>query len=132
MTTQSEQTLEQNLITQLTDMGYERVAVDNEQGMLANLRAQLEKHNEITFSDSEFERVLNHLNKGGVFERAKTLRDKFALLRGDGTHKNIEFINMREWCQNIFQVTSQVSQEGSYKTRYDVTILINGLPLVQI
>lgn len=132
MTTQSEQTLENNLIAQLVDMGYERVRVDDEPSMLANLRAQLEKHNELTLSDSEFDRVLNHLNKGGVFERAKTLRDKFALLRDDGTHKNIEFINMREWCQNIFQVTSQVSQEGSYKTRYDVTILINGLPLVQI
>ena len=132
MTTQSEQTLENNLIAQLADMGYERVAVDNESSMVANLRVQLEAHNETTFSDSEFERILNHLNKGSVFERAKTLRDKMSLPRDDGTNKNIEFINMREWCQNRFQVTQQVQQEGNYQNRYDVTILINGLPLVQI
>ena len=133
MTTQSEQTLENNLIAQLVDMGYERVAVDDEASMVANLRVQLQLHNETTFSDSEFERILNHLNKGGVFERAKTLREKFYLTRDEGVpNNNIEFINMREWCQNRFQVTQQVQQEGSYQNRYDVTILINGLPLVQI
>ena len=132
MTTQSEQTLENNLIAQLVDMGYERVAVSDEASMVANLRVQLQLHNETTFSDSEFDRILNHLNKGGVYERAKTLRDKMSLPRDDGTNKNIEFINMREWCQNRFQVTQQVQQEGDYQNRYDVTILINGLPLVQI
>lgn len=129
---ESEQTLENNLIAQLVDMGYERVRVDDEASMVANLRTQLEVHNEMIFSDSEFERILNHLNKGGVYERAKTLRDKMSLPRDDGTNKNIEFINMREWCQNRFQVTQQVQQEGNYQNRYDVTILINGLPLVQI
>jgi type I restriction enzyme R subunit len=132
MTTQSEQALENNLIDQLVGMGYERVQATDETEMVANLRTQLELHNEVKFSDSEFERVLNHLNKGGVYDRAKSLRDKYALLWDDGTHKNIEFINMTHWCQNRFQITNQVTQEGSYKNRYDVTILINGLPLVQI
>ena len=90
MTTQSEQTLENNLIDQLIGMGYERAQIADESEMVANLHIQLELHNEIKFSDGEFERVLNHLNKGGVYDRARTLRDKFALPRDDGTHKNIE------------------------------------------
>lgn len=132
MTTQSEQALENDLITQLVGMGYERVAVADEAGLVANLRKQLELHNGVTFSDGEFERVLNHLNKGGVFDRAEILRDKMSLQRDDGTRKNIEFINSAKWCQNRFQVTSQITQAGSYENRYDVTVLINGLPLVQI
>lgn len=78
MATQSEQTLENNLIAQLAGMGYERVAVDDEASMVANLRVQLERHNDVKFSDGEFERVLNHLAKGGVHERAKTLREKMS------------------------------------------------------
>lgn len=132
MTTQSEQTLENNLISQLVGMGYERTNIADEPAMIANLKTQLELHNDTQISTSEFDRILNHLNKGGVFDRAQTLRGKFALPRDDGTHKNIEFLNTKKWCQNRFQVTNQVTQEGSYKNRYDVTILINGLPLVQI
>ncbi len=132
MTTQSEQALEENLITQLLGMGYERAQVADEIDLIANLQTQLESHNKTTFSGQEFERILKHLNKGTVYDRAKTLREKMSLLRDDGTHKNIEFINMTKWCQNTFQVTNQVTQEGAYKNRYDVTILINGLPLVQI
>lgn len=132
MTTQSEQALENNLIGQLVKQGYEKVDVTDEPSMVANLRTQLELHNDTKFSDAEFERILNHLNKGGVFDRAQTLREKFSLVRDDNTRKNIEFLNMKQWCQNRFQVTNQVTHEGSYKNRYDVTILINGLPLVQI
>jgi len=132
MTIQPEQTLENSLITQLVDQGYERVTISDENQMIANLRVLLEQHNETKLSDGEFDRILNHLNKGSVYDRAQTLRDKFALPRDDGTHKNIEFLNTTKWCQNRFQVTNQITQEGSYKNRYDVTILINGLPLVQI
>lgn len=132
MTTQSEQALENNLIVQLVEMRYERVSLPDETAMVANLKVQLEKHNNVTLSDSEFERVLNHLNKSGVFDRAQTLREKMSLVRDDNTHKNIEFLNTTKWCQNRFQVTNQVTQIGEYENRYDVTILINGLPLVQI
>lgn len=132
MTTQSEQNLENILLTQLAGMGYERVTIPDEAAMVANLKTQLELHNDITLSDSEFTRILNHLNKGGVYDRAQTLREKMSLVRDDGTRKNIEFINSKSWCQNQFQVTNQVTQQGSYQNRYDVTILINGLPLVQI
>jgi type I restriction enzyme R subunit len=132
MTTQSEQTLENNLIAQLVDMGYERIDLPDEPAMVANLKIQLELHNETTFSESEFERILNHLNKGGVYDRAQALREKMSLTRDDGTHNNIEFLNMSKWCQNRFQVANQITAQGSYKNRYDVTILLNGLPLVQI
>lgn len=132
MSTQSEQTLENNLVKQLVENKYQQVTLRNEADLLANLKTQLEKHNNLKLTDKEFDRVLNHLNKGNVFDRAKILRDKMSLLRDDGTHKNIEFLNTKEWCQNEFQVARQVEMEGSYKNRYDVTLLINGLPLAQI
>lgn len=132
MTTQSEQTLENNLIAQLQDMKYKQVTVADEPALLTNLKIQLEKHNKIELSDNEFAKILNHLNKGNVFDRANILRDCMHLVRDNNTSFYIEFLNTKQWCQNIFQVTNQVTMEGSYKNRYDVTILINGLPLVQI
>ena len=60
------------------------------------------------------------------------MRDKFALRRDDGSSHLVEFLQMNKWCQNQFQVANQISNEGDYLNRYDVTILINGLPLVQI
>lgn len=132
MTHQSEQTLENNLLSQLRALKYERVEVADESALLVNLKKQLEKHNKAIFSDSEFASILNHLNKGSVFERAETLRDKYHLTRDSGDSFYVEFFNSKSWCKNEFQVTNQTTVEGSYKNRYDVTILINGLPLVQI
>lgn len=132
MNTQSEYILEEKLVKQLATLGYEQVPIHSEEELVANLKAQLEKHNNVSLTDVEFKKVLNHLNKGTVFDRAKTLRDKFRVDKEDGTSVWIEFINKEEWCQNEYQVTHQVTQEGSYKNRYDVTLLINGLPLVQI
>ena len=132
MSTQSEAILEENLLTQLVGLGYEKVTINDDKALELNLKAQLEKRNQTTFSAMEFKRILNHLAKGSVFEKAKTLRDKFDLQRDDGTVKYVEFLDSDRWCQNLFQVTNQVSVEGMYKTRYDVTLLINGFPLVQI
>lgn len=132
MAIQSEQALEYSLLKQLERMKYAHVQVADEPALLTNLKAQLEKHNKITLSDREFSKILNHLNHGNVFDRAKTLRDKMHLVRDDGRSAYIEFINQKDWCQNQFQVANQTSMHGSYKNRYDVTILINGLPLVQI
>ena len=132
MSKQSEAILEDNLVKQLITLEYEKVTIKDDMALEANLKTQLEKHNDFTMSESEFKRVLNHLNKGGVFERAKILRDKFVLPLDDGTTKYIEFLDSEHWCQNLFQVTQQVTVEGVYKNRYDVTLLINGLPLVQI
>lgn len=135
--TQSEAELETNLVKRLTGLGYEKVPITDSDALLANLRAQLSKHNSdvlerIPLTDAEFHKVMNHLDKGNVFDRAKTLRDRFALTRDDGSTAYIQFINMDEWCRNEYQVTHQITQEGTYKNRYDVTLLINGLPLVQI
>lgn len=132
MTTQSEQTLENDLIEQLQGMEYERVVIGDEAALVANLRGQLEKHNDIVLSDKEYDRVINYLGKVNVYEASKILRDKMRLIRDDGTNAFIEFLNQKDWCRNQFQVTNQTTIEGSYKNRYDVTILINGLPLVQI
>ena len=132
MTKQSEAILEANLIKQLMAQGYESVVVPDEDTLLYNFRIQLQKHNNVTLSDAEFARVLNHLKNGSVFEKAKILRDKFALLKDDGETCYIEFIDGDCWSNNLFQVTNQVTIEGKYKNRYDVTILVNGLPLVQI
>ena len=132
MAKQPEQILEEQLIEQLQKLNYIYVVIKDEAALLSNLKKQLEKHNNITFSDKEFERVLNILSKGSVFEKAKTLREKQHILRDNGDNLYFEFIQSEHWCQNQFQVTNQVTMEGSYKNRYDVTILINGLPLVQI
>ena len=132
MNTQSEAILEENLLKQLSLQEYERVTINDDTELEANLKSQLEKHNKTTITDTEFKRVLNHLKKGSIFEKAKILRDKFVLPCDDGTTKYIEFLDSEHWCQNLFQVTSQVTVEGKYKNRYDVTILINGFPLVQI
>ena len=132
MSRQSEAVLEDNLVKQLVDLGYEPVTIKDEEALKSNLKSQLEKHNKVSLSDTEFERILNHLNKGNVFEKAKILRDKYALQKDDGETLYIEFLDSEHWCQNLFQVTQQVTIDGMYKNRYDVTILINGLPLVQI
>lgn len=133
MSKQSEQILEEKLVAQLQKLGYQYVILSDEKTLLVNLKKQLEKHNHILFSDSEFEKVLNILNKGSVFEKAKTLREKkHHILRDNGENLYFEFLNSEHWCQNQYQVTNQVAMEGSYLNRYDVTLLINGLPLVQI
>ncbi len=132
MTKQPEQILENNLIEQLQKLGYKKVLIHDEAELLANFKHQLEIHNKIALSDNDFTQILNFINKGSIFERSKILRDRVPYTNSKGEHKTIEIINQIKWCQNQFQVTHQVTMEGTYKNRYDVTILINGLPLVQI
>ncbi len=132
MSIQPEQVLENNLIMQLQMLGYKYISIINEQDLLNNLKLQIEKHNNIVFSKEEFDKVLNILSKGSVFEKAKTLREKQHIIRDNGNSLYFNFIEIENWCQNQYQVTNQVSMEGKYKNRYDVTILINGLPLCQI
>lgn len=133
MTSQSELILEQNLVNQLAANGYDIVTIKDENDLLVNLKKQLEKHNKKVFSDNDFKQILNHLTKSNnVFEKALLLRDKFAFKNDDNELVYVEFLNMDFWCQNEYQVTNQITVEGTYKNRYDVTILINGLPLVQI
>ncbi len=132
MTSQPEQILENNLVAQLVKLGYKKVEIKDETDLLANLKVQLEIHNKISLTDSSFQQILNYINKGNIYERAQILRDRVPYTDEQGEAKTIELINQIHWCQNQFQVTQQVSMEGKYKNRYDVTILINGLPLAQI
>ncbi|MCF2491129.1 type I restriction endonuclease subunit R [Dyadobacter sp. CY347] len=132
MSKQPEQVLEEQLVNQLQSMGYDLVEIRGESQLLANLKIQLEKHNKIQLSNDEFGKILNLLSKGSVFEKAKTLREKQHIVRDNGDSLYFEFLNTDHWCQNLFQVTQQMTMEGKYKNRYDVTLLINGLPLVQI
>ncbi|MCX6227567.1 MAG: type I restriction endonuclease subunit R [Bacteroidia bacterium] len=130
---QSEYALEAALIAQLVAMEYTNVVIDDEAAMLANLKRQLEIHNkDIKLTPSEFERVLIHLNTASTFDRAKILRDRFALKRDSEETIYLTFLNSDDWCMNEFQVTNQITMQGKRKNRYDVTLLINGLPLVQI
>ena len=79
MTTQPEQVLESNLISQLVGLGHQSVTIKTAKDLVKNLKNQLEKHNKIAFTASEFDRVLIHLSKGTIFDKAKTLRDKYVL-----------------------------------------------------
>lgn len=128
----SEKKLEENLLKQLSDQGYEIVDVKDEDSLLENFRKQLEKFNNIKFSNEEFTKILTHLAGGSIFEKSKKLRDKFELPKENGKIEYIKFIDKENVENNIFQVTNQITIKGLYENRYDVTILVNGLPLVQI
>jgi type I restriction enzyme R subunit len=129
---QSEAKLESNLVKQLVSLGYEPVQIYDSEGLLSNLQAQLEAFNKTTFTAKEFDTILNHLAKGNVFEKAKTLRDRFHLAKDDSTSFYVRFFDNEVWSNNRYQVSSQIKQQGAYANRYDVTLLVNGLPLVQI
>ena len=140
MPVQSEAALENGLIDTLQKMNYEYVHIEEEKNLSVNFKKQLEKHNKkkleelgrTEFTDSEFEKILIYLEGGTRFEKAKKLRDLFPLELESGERLWVEFLNRTHWCQNEFQVSNQITVEGRKKCRYDVTILINGLPLVQI
>ncbi len=140
MTTQSEAALENGLIKTLQNMSYEYVVIKEESNLIENFKLQLEKHNQkelskynrTQFTDKEFEKILIHLEGGTRFDKAKKLRDLYPLDTEDGERIWVEFLNRSQWCKNEFQVANQITIEGRKKCRYDVTILINGLPLVQI
>lgn len=130
-TIQSEAILEKQLIEQLVAEGYSRAIIPDEDALIANFRIQFQKHNKVTLTDEEFKRLLIFLDGGNIFDKAKRLRDKYELKRDDGVHF-LEFFNKKDWCLNTFQVANQITLKGKYTNRYDVTLLINGLPLVQI
>ena len=140
MSTQSEAALEAGLIATLRQMDYDYVQIVEEDNLYANFKRQLEIHNRkrleehgrTGFAAEEFEKILIYLEGGTRFEKAKKLRDLYPLDTADGQRIWVEFLNRQQWCQNEFQISNQITVEGRKKCRYDVTILINGLPLVQI
>ena len=135
---ESEKQLEENLLRHLVADGYEKVFIPDIEALKSNFRKQITKHNirelnGVELSDQEFERLLNQIEGKNVFNSAKNLRQKQVIKRDDGSDLYIELFNSKDWCKNEFQVTHQINNnKGKYVNRYDVTILINGLPLVQI
>lgn len=141
MATQSEIDMEKALVNQLEGLGYERLEITNEGQLVANLKTQLELHNKSELAknnvtgltDDEFNQVLTKLNRGDIFDRSKQLRKRLDVERADGTVLYLELFDVRNWCQNRFQVCRQITNKSADNhSRYDVTLLINGLPLVQI
>lgn len=136
MAYQSEAQLEQQLIEQLRSQNYEIVTIADYDSLVANFKEQFEVFNAEKLdgkplSDKEWERVLNYVNGKSIYESAKILRDKFVLERDDGTKPYLQFLD-EDHTKNRYQVTHQTTVVGKYTNRYDVTLLINGLPLVQI
>lgn len=134
---ESEARLEDRMIDQLVKQGYSKVVINDVKELEQNFREQVNIHNKIelkgkNLSDKEFERLMVKISGKGVFQSAKELRQKQDIQRDDGSIVYIELFNTKDWCKNIFQVTHQTTVEGKYTNRYDVTILINGLPLVQV
>ncbi|MBL8283462.1 MAG: type I restriction endonuclease subunit R [Acinetobacter johnsonii] len=136
MTVQSEYQLESELIAQLQGLGYATVTIKDERQLLSNLKTQIERVNGLApLSETEWKQVISFLNTGTVFERAKNLRDLFPVKFDDGTSKHIFFLS-DDPSKNIYQVTNQITIDhrdyNGRTSRFDVTLLVNGLPLVQI
>ena len=102
MTKQSEALLENNLINQLIGLGYTNVVIPDGETLVINLKNQLEAFNKTSFSNKEFETILNHLAKGNVFEKAKTLRGRFQFTNDVGEATYIRFFNSEDWSKNLF------------------------------
>lgn len=135
MAYQSEAELELQFIDQLNKQGYSTVSVPDYDALVENFKVQFEAFNadklDKPLTDKEWERILNLMLGKSVFQSAKILRDKFVLEREDGTKVYLSFFDS-EHTKNIFQVTHQTTVVGKYVNRYDVTILVNGLPLIQV
>ena len=135
---QSEAALEREFIRLLTEQGYEYLTIHNEKALIANLRQQLEALNSYVFSDSEWEQFfadcIASTNEGIVEKTRKIQTDHVQLLhRDNGTTKNIYLLDKKNIHNNRLQVINQYEEsEGAHDTRYDVTILVNGLPLVHV
>ncbi|MBV1816915.1 type I restriction endonuclease subunit R [Clostridium cochlearium] len=135
---QSEAELEREFIRQLTSQGYEYISVHNEASLIANLRKQLELLNDFTFTDSEWDRFFTECianTNEGIVEKTRKIQDDHIqiLKREDGTTKNIYLLDKKNIHNNRLQVINQYEEAGGkHETRYDVTILVNGLPLVHV
>ncbi|HHP8790868.1 type I restriction endonuclease subunit R [Acinetobacter baumannii] len=138
MSTQVELELENNFIQQLEGLGYERVLLRTEKALVDNLKLQIQKLNQIhhAFSEQEWKQVWHYLTKEtSVFGKAQLLRDRFPLKFDDGTVKHLSFLGENA-TDNIYQVSNQIVSDHSAlngkTSRFDVTLLVNGFPLIQV
>lgn len=134
---QSEAQIENAFVKQLCRQGYERLVVSSEEELIVNLRTQLEALNRISFSDKEWARLFKGwiaADNDGIVEKTRRIqRDHvYALHMDDASIRNVSLIDKRNVHNNRVQVMNQYAQQGSYDNRYDVTVLVNGLPLVHV
>ena len=135
---QSEAELEKDFIYQLTQQGYEYINIKSEKDLISNLRTQLEKLNSFTFSDREWKQFYSqNISNGseGIIEKTRKIQDDSVqiLTCDNGSTKNIKLIDKKNINNNFLQVLNQYEEDGGvHETRYDVTILVNGLPLVHV
>lgn len=134
---QSESDLERKMIDNLTSQGYEFIKTRTSEDLYKNLRLQIEKLNDLSFSDDEWKRFLvEYLDSpnDGMVEKTRKIQEDYIydFIFDDGHLKNIKIIDKKNIHNNFLQVTNQVRGEGKNQNRYDVTILVNGLPLVHI
>lgn len=135
---QSEADLETQLLADLvSSLNYERLDIRTPEDLLANAKVQLEKLNKVTFTDEEWQRFLvEYLDcpNEGLIEKTRKIQENpiYDFIFDDGRIKNIMIIDKKNIHNNRMQVVNQVGQKGTHKNRYDVTLLVNGLPLVQV
>ncbi|MEE3712552.1 type I restriction endonuclease subunit R [Campylobacter sp. CLAX-7218-21] len=135
---QSEAALENEFIKMLSEQGYEYLKINDSKALISNLRAQLEILNDYKFSDNEWDRFYKNSianNNDGIVQKTKKIQEDHiqVLKKDDGTSRNIYLIDKKNIHNNILQVINQyVEKGGNYENRYDVSILVNGLPLIHI
>ncbi|WP_086238426.1 type I restriction endonuclease subunit R [Campylobacter devanensis] len=135
---QSEAALENEFIKMLSEQGYEYLKINDSKGLISNLRAQLEILNDYKFSDNEWDRFYKNSianNNDGIVQKTKKIQEDHiqVLKKDDGTSRNIYLIDKKNIHNNILQVINQyVEKGGNYENRYDVSVLVNGLPLIHI
>lgn len=134
---QSEKELEDGMIRDLESQGYERFYGKTSEELYKNLKIQIERLNKVTFTDKEWERFLvEYLDcpNDGMIEKTRKIQENYIydFIFDDGHLKNIKIIDKKNIHNNILQVCNQIKQKGKHKNRYDVTVLVNGLPLVHI
>ena len=132
--TTPERELEESLIEKLQDLKYEyRSKIRDRAALEANFREKFEALNRVKLTDGEFQRLLDEIVTPDVYKAARLLRNREAFTRDDGTPLNYTLVNIKDWCKNTFEVINQLRINTDYSYhRYDVILLINGVPAVQI
>ena len=133
-TTTAERHLEEALLTKLRDLKYTlRPEIRDRAALEANFREKFEALNRVNLTDGEFQRLLDEIVTQDVFAAARTLRERNSFTRDDGTPLNYTLVNIKDWCKNSFEAVNQlrINTDNSHH-RYDVILLINGVPVVQV
>ena len=131
---QKESQIEQHFIRHLEGLGYKYCKdIKDRASLEQNFRNKFEALNNVRLTDGEFERLMGNIISSDVYKASKTLRDKVEVVHDDGTTRFYPLVNLQNWCKNDYEVINQlrINTHSSYH-RYDVIILINGLPLVQV